>query len=392
MSHTLPVEALSALVGAADAFEYVPGSLTSGVVVLCDHATNAFPSGYGTLGLPAAQIERHIAYDPGAAEVARLVAAALGAPALLTRYSRLLIDLNRGEDDPTLIMRISDGAIIPGNASITPAETRKRIEQYYRPYHDAADRLIGAMIAGGKPPVVFSVHSFTENWRGWMRPWHAGVLWDRDPRLAIPLLNALRDVFVIGDNEPYSGGLGGDSIHRHATQRGLANALIELRQDLIRDAAGQCAWAERLAGILRRLLVNPSAAATFHTIRYYGSRSDGAMCGANGRENIDMIAPNLDDPSLTELEAAAFRRLVLHLRERTDVQNIDMMNLAGFCRNCLGNWLADAAKEKGAPLTKEEARTLVYGMAYDEWKAAHQREASTEQLAQFEVSRPRENQ
>ena len=108
----------------------------------------------------------------------------LGAPAVLTRYSRLLIDPNRGEDDPTLIMRLSDGAIVPGNAAITLGGAPEADAAYYRPYHAAVDELLDAMIAAGKPPVIFSIHSFTENWRGWMRPWHAGVLWDHDPRLA----------------------------------------------------------------------------------------------------------------------------------------------------------------------------------------------------------------
>jgi predicted N-formylglutamate amidohydrolase len=215
--------------------------LTSGILLLCDHADNAFPDGYGTLGMPADQLDRHIAYDPGAAGITRRMAELLGAPAVMTRFSRLLIDPNRGEDDPTLIMRLSDGAIVPGNAHLTEAEIARRINLYYRPYHIAVDEVIDAMIAAGKPPVIFSIHSFTENWRGWLRPWHAGVLWDRDPRLAQPLLDALRADpanLVVGDNEPYAGALRGDCVHKHATTRGLANALIEVRQDLIRHAEG----------------------------------------------------------------------------------------------------------------------------------------------------------
>ena len=97
---------------------------------------------------------------------------------------------------------------------------------------------------------------------------------------------------------------------------------------------------------------------------------------------------DIDSATQTELEAAAFRRLVAHLRERTDVQNIDLMNLAGFCRNCLSNWLKDAADEKGVPLSKEDSRTHVYGMPYDEWKARHQGEASAEQQAAFAKANP----
>jgi uncharacterized protein len=98
--------------------------------------------------------------------------------------------------------------------------------------------------------------------------------------------------------------------------------------------------------------------------------------------------PNLDPKTRTELEAAAFRRLLEHLNSRADVQNIDLMNLAGFCRNCLSNWLKDAADARGVPLTKDESRELVYGMPYEEWKARHQADASPEQLAAFEKKKP----
>ncbi len=313
----------------------------------------------------------------------------LGAPAVLTRYSRLLIDPNRGEDDPTLVMRISDGAMVPGNAGITAAERQKRLDAFYRPYHHAIDEMIDSMIDAGRPPLIFSVHSFTENWRGWMRPWHAGVLWDNDPRLPVPLLDALRAdaALVVGDNEPYAGALHGDCIYKHATTRGLANALIEVRQDLIRDEADQGAWAERLAGILSGLLAKRNADATFHTIRHYGSRTDRAY-GSNGHAGREdgMEKTGIDSKLATELEAAAFRRLVAHLREHADVQNIDLMNLAGFCRNCLSNWYQEAAREKGVELSKDEAREIIYGMPYDEWKATHQQEAGAGQLAQFQTA------
>lgn len=389
MLDTMPMNGTVATKVTDAPYTILPGSLTSGILLLCDHADNAFPAGYDTLGVPSAQLQRHIAYDPGAAGITRHMARLLGAPAVLTRYSRLLIDPNRGEDDPTLIMRISDGAIVPGNAAITLEERQKRIGHYYRPYHAAVDQLIDAMIDAGKPPVIYSIHSFTENWRGWMRPWHAGVLWDKDPRLAVPLLNALREdeTLVVGDNEPYAGALRGDCVHKHATMRGLANALIEVRQDLIRDEAGQAEWGERLGLILRRILAKSRADTTFHRIRYYGSRADRvpASHGAAKREN-GMTMHEIDPKLAVELEAAAFRRLVAHLREHADAQNIDLMNLAGFCRNCLANWYRDAALEKGVELSKDETREMIYGMPYEEWKGLHQSEASPEQLGQFEAA------
>ena len=394
MLHTVPKKGTAESLPADAPYTIFPGSLTSGILLVCDHADNAFPPGYGTLGLPAAQLQRHIAYDPGAAAITLHMARILGAPAVLTRYSRLLIDPNRGEDDPTLIMRISDGAIVPGNSSITAAEREKRINLYYRPYHDAVDRLIDGMMAAGKPPVIFSIHSFTENWRGWLRPWHAGVLWDKDPRLAIPVLNALRedDNLVVGDNEPYAGALRGDCMHKHATVRGLANALIEVRQDLIYHEAGQIEWAGKLAGILRSILAKSNVDATFHAIRKYGSRTDRAFCADRGAGGEDGMDKHDIDPKLAvELEAAAFRRLLHHLRERSDAQNIDLMNLAGFCRNCLSNWYQEAAREKGVDISRDEARERIYGMTYDEWKSKHQNEASPDQRARFEAAGGQKN-
>jgi predicted N-formylglutamate amidohydrolase len=236
--------------------ETIAGDAASGALILCDHASNAVPPELGDLGLPAAEFGRHIAYDIGAAEVTRALAAALGAPAVMTRYSRLLIDPNRGADDPTLIMRLSDGAVIPGNRRLDAAERDKRMRLYYQPYHRAVDAVIDRCLASGVAPSLLSIHSFTESWKERPRPWHVGVLWDRDRRLAGPLLDSLyaEGDLIVGDNEPYSGQLEGDCLWQHATCRGLVSALIEVRQDLIRDAAGEAAWAARLCRIVAAVL------------------------------------------------------------------------------------------------------------------------------------------
>src|SRR5258705_10209837 len=151
---------------AAETFTVLPGRADAGLILLCDHAGNAFPPGYNTLGLEPAQLARHIAYDIGAAEITRQLALALGVPAVVTRSSRLLIDLNRGEDDPTLIMRLSDGAIVPGNRHLEDAERQRRTALYYRPYHDAIRRVIEQCSGAGRPPALISLHSFTETWNG----------------------------------------------------------------------------------------------------------------------------------------------------------------------------------------------------------------------------------
>ncbi len=248
-----------------ESYEIVGGAATAGLLLLCDHASNALPDEYGTLGLPASELERHIAYDIGAADMTRHLAKALGVPAVLTRFSRLLIDPNRGEDDPTLIMRLSDGAIIPGNRHLDAAEREKRIARFYRPYHDAIRRTIFRCAAGGRMPALLGMHSFTDVWKGTPRPWHAGVLWEHDERLAMPLLAALRAEadLVVGENEPYPGQYEGDTLWQHGTMPGRAFAAIEVRQDLIRDADGQQAWGERLARILSRILGRPGMVERF---------------------------------------------------------------------------------------------------------------------------------
>lgn len=239
-----------------EAHEVLGGSVRRGLVVLCDHASNALPAEYGTLGLPEHELLRHIAWDIGAAGVTRHLSAALGVPAVLTRTSRLLIDPNRGEDDPTLIMRLSDGAIIPGNRHLDSRERERRIERWYRPYHAAIRRVIATIEEAGRTPVLIGMHSFTDIWKGVPRPWHVGVLWEHDRRIAVPLLQALRAEpdLVVGDNEPYPGQYEGDTMWQHATRAGRPFCSLEIRQDLLAGEAGQKAWAERLARILAPLV------------------------------------------------------------------------------------------------------------------------------------------
>ncbi|MGQ0671907.1 MAG: N-formylglutamate amidohydrolase [Hyphomicrobium sp.] len=259
-----------------DAFEIESGSATRGLVLLCDHASNALPNAYGTLGLPPAEFERHIAYDIGAAAVTRRLAGILGVPAVLTRYSRLLIDCNRGRDDPTLIMRISDGAVVPGNRHLDAAERERRLRLYYEPYHRAVDGLIDDCIRSGPPPMLISLHSFTGLWKGQPRPWHAGILWDRDDRAAAPLiaeLSAERHL-VIGDNEPYTGRLKGDTMWQHGTERGLAHAIVEIRQDLIATEAGVTEWSDRLARIVGKMLACPELRPRLSRVAHHGSYAE----------------------------------------------------------------------------------------------------------------------
>src|SRR5215468_11213648 len=147
-------------------YRSIEGDLRTGLLILCDHAENTISEPFGTLGLRPEDLNRHIAYDLGAASVAERLAEMLGAPAVLTRFSRLLIDPNRGLDDPTLIMRISDGAVIPGNRHLDAAEREERVRRYYAPYHQRIDKLIESCVSVGVPPALLSIHSFTDNWKG----------------------------------------------------------------------------------------------------------------------------------------------------------------------------------------------------------------------------------
>jgi len=223
-------------------------------LVTCDHATNHVPDWVqgGDLGLPAADMGRHIAYDIGAAGVTRHLAALLDSPTILSRFSRLVIDPNRGEDDPTLLMRLYDGTIIPANRHAGPQDLAERLDRLYRPYHDAYADLAAKM----QRPAICAIHSFTPRLRSRApRPWEIGVLFAHDDRLAKPFIAACRaQGWCTGENEPYAGHLPGDAIDRHALQHGRPNVLIELRQDLIADQAGQMAWADRLAPILQSVL------------------------------------------------------------------------------------------------------------------------------------------
>ena len=221
---------------------------TSKLLFLCDHASNSVPPDYDGLGLPQPLFETHIAYDIGAAFVTRALADAYGAPALLGTASRLVIDLNRGPDDPTLVMKLSDGSIVPGNRNADAAEVTRRLQRFHAPYHAAIRQQIAEI---GPGAILVSIHSFTPAWKGVQRPWEMGVLYGRDGRLARPLMKHLALAgFSVGDNEPYTGALEGDTLDTHGTKTGHANVLIEMRQDFLSSRTKAEAFAGRLKPIL----------------------------------------------------------------------------------------------------------------------------------------------
>ena len=253
-------------------FITLEGDNSLGLLLLADHARRDLPAAYGDLGLPASEFERHIAYDIGVEAVTRKLAALTGAPAVMAGFSRLLIDPNRGEDDPTLIRQLYDGTIVPANYPMDAAERERRLANYYRPYHEAVAAAVSAVAeASGRAPFVFSIHSFTPRMQNRPRPWQVGVLWDSDPRAVRPLLELLAadTTLTVGDNEPYDGALRGDTMYRHCIVPGIAHALIEIRQDLIADDNGAEEWAARLAPMLDAINRQPD----IHEYRQFGSRT-----------------------------------------------------------------------------------------------------------------------
>lgn len=221
----------------------------------CDHAGRRIPRSLGDLGLAAAEFERHIAWDIGAAGVMSGLAARLDAFAIAQTYSRLVIDCNRPLDSPTLIALRSERTDIPGNANLPLAQRQQRIDEIFRPYHARIEAELDARRDAGRPTILVTVHSFTPVYLEVARPWQVGILYHTDMRLAQALLTLIRSEgeWVVGDNEPYSVSTTSDyAIPVHGVRRGLANVELEIRQDLIADKAGQEEWAERVARWLSR--------------------------------------------------------------------------------------------------------------------------------------------
>ncbi len=217
-------------------------------VITCDHAGRLIPEALGDLGLDEAERRRHIAWDIGALGVASELAALLDAPLVAQRYSRLVVDCNRPPGHPNLVPLNSEATEIPGNAGLTEAERAARVQTIYAPYHATLEDLLTRRGARGLPSVFVAVHSFTPVFHGQSRPWHVGVLYGSDARLARPLLEHFRGAgdLCVGDNEPYRIDDKDHGIPHHAIGRGLVNVLLEVRQDLIENTDGQRVWARRL--------------------------------------------------------------------------------------------------------------------------------------------------
>jgi predicted N-formylglutamate amidohydrolase len=225
---------------------------TSPFVLLCEHASNRIPEEYDGLGLSAADRARHIAWDIGAADVARSLSALIDAPLILSGYSRLLIDCNRPLHAATSIPEISETTVIPGNAALSPVDRRRRAERFFGPFQAAVEAHLDHRRRGGRRTVVIGIHSFTPVFKGFRRPWHAGILFRRSRDFGRAFVDALRrDDFVVEANQPYQIGDDTDyTVPMHGERRGLDAALVEIRQDLVADPRGAGLWAGFLAAAL----------------------------------------------------------------------------------------------------------------------------------------------
>jgi len=228
------------------------------LLVVCDHASRRIPAALQDLGLDELALGRHIACDIGAGAVAELLSERLDAPAVLAGYSRLVVDCNRGLDDPTSILAVSDGEFIPGNQGLSRDDKAERARQFFYPYHQAIRRRLESFERRNIVPAFVAVHSFTPIFKQVRRPWQIGILWDKDPRIPVPLLDKLQARGIaVGDNEPYSGKAPADhTVDHHAEGGGLPHVSIEIRQDLIDHPEGITRWAGILGEVLEEILAD----------------------------------------------------------------------------------------------------------------------------------------
>jgi len=228
------------------------GDATARVVVVCEHASNHIPESWGDLGLTADQRLSHVAWDPGALGLARGLAQRLGAVLVHAPVSRLVHDLNRAPDQSGAMAKRSEVHDIPGNAALMAGERLRRCQEVYLPFHTVLHGLIAGRIALGLRPILLTVHSFTPVYFGQPRDVQFGVIHDADPHLARAIVGAAQTTGLhCALNAPYSAADGvTHTLRLHATPYGLPNAMLEIRNDLIADAAAQSAMADLLTPVI----------------------------------------------------------------------------------------------------------------------------------------------
>lgn len=228
----------------------------TGVILVCDHASNHIPEGYENLGLSFDDLEEHIAWDIGMAQITRRVAKLMTLPAVLAPVSRLLIDCNRHPDDDTLVPKVSDEIAIPANQDISASIVNARKKVFYDPFHGAVEKLVKDHLEDDIVPIVVGMHSFTPSMDGEDRPWGISFLWNKDPRLAQAMIGWMEreTKLIVGDNVPYSGRELYYTMQRHGADNGCPQTTLEIRQDLVLGKGMLDQWAAIIADCLDECL------------------------------------------------------------------------------------------------------------------------------------------
>jgi len=229
------------------------------ILLICDHASNVVPSKLNNLGLDHETLCKHIGWDIGAANITLGLSASLDSTAILAGYSRLVIDANRKPNNPNSIPKESDGIIIPGNKDLSKERQILRLNECFWPYHKKIFQTMYQSRHNGKTPTLFSIHTFTPSMNGKNRPWHIGILWNKDPRISKPLILELKnhpDKLIVGDNLPYSGSEFAYSLDIHAATLGLPNCAVEIRQDLANTNEKVSYWVKLLTKMLNKIVKN----------------------------------------------------------------------------------------------------------------------------------------
>jgi len=240
--------------GPNHAYEVLNPMGTADIILICEHASNYIPPEFNNLGLADDFLEQHIAWDIGMEQLTRQLSESLDAPAIIATFSRLLIDPNREADQAGLIPPESDGIPIPGNQNLEPSDIALRKDRYYHPFHNRVRDMVTERLKSGQVPLMCGIHSFTPRMNGFDRPWQAGLLWNKDPRLAQALIERLTARgYTVGDNEPYSGRELFFTMMHHGADHGLPHVTIEIRQDHVSDGAGIERWCTILAEDLTRI-------------------------------------------------------------------------------------------------------------------------------------------
>lgn len=259
-------------------------------LIVCDHASNRIPVALGTLGLSKKDREKHIAWDPGTEVIGRYLSEQLDAPAYFATFSRIVVDVNRGANSPECMREVYDHIAVPGNTNLSRAEKKQRIDEIFNPYHKNLAAQVQRFLKKKRIPMIISVHSFTPEMDGYRRPWHIGILWNKEDDIALKLVDNLRaqnPTMIVGENEPYSlkaENLSKNTIGTHAESKGLPYVIVEFRQDLVKTKRDALKWGKIFLDAMAPILADPD------TYRLYRARVGKAAAPKATRKPVSGIS------------------------------------------------------------------------------------------------------